>query len=215
MQFFLAESPLQSLKGDADKNGVVTSGQALIGAKDFSRRETSKLSDAQIVQRVCDRLPAHCIREDEREVALDRLEARELGRNRLTEGQAVETVEIDFSNKDALAELTLLRLGRTELTEPGNGQAVGYSPCRPSGMEPRRDYSCAGVEGVEIERASGKPFDYFFYRSLEVIKVDRVGRELRTAPHQPGGAEGESGTLVDSLRATAENSAVFEELDID
>jgi hypothetical protein len=49
-------------------------------------------------------------------------------------------------------------------------------------MEPWRNDSCAGGEGVEVEGARRKPFDDFFDRALEIIEVERMSGKFGTAP---------------------------------
>ena len=158
-------------------------------AKDLARREARELSDVQIAQPLSDRLPVHRIREDEREVAFDGLEAGELLGNGLTQRQAVEPIEIDLAHINALPELALLRLSRVELTEPGNGQAIGYGARRTPGVKPLGNDSYASGKGIEVEGAWSKLFQNFFDRSLEIKEVDGMrrpaparSREIRTRP---------------------------------
>ena len=125
LQFFFAQCALQCLKGDADKNGVMSREARLALARKISRGAKRVSSAMCRLSRLRQSIASAPFGEDEREVALDRLIARELRRNGLTQRQAIETVEIDFADVDSLPELALLRLGGIELAEPGDGQAIG------------------------------------------------------------------------------------------
>src|ERR1700677_3913594 len=154
----------------------MTGGQSLAPlrriTKDLAGREACELSDVQVIQRFLYRLPAHCIGEDKREVALDRLEAREFLRNGLTQRQRVKTVEINLAHINGLPELARLRFSWIEFAKPGNSQAIGNNACRPPGVKPCRDNSRGGGEGVEVERARSKFFHNLIDRALQIIEVD-------------------------------------------
>ncbi len=104
--------------------------------ENLSRSVADELGEAQVAKRLGDRLPAHGFGKDERKIALDRLKARELPRDRLAQRQTVETVEINFADINGSAGFCAAAPAGWSWPNQAT-VAVGHGACGTPGMQPR------------------------------------------------------------------------------
>src|ERR1700737_809235 len=120
LQFLLAQGATARLEGDAEQERIFVFTEFGI-AENFARPPINQFRDLQGRNSLIDALPWDAVVEDKREVAANRLEARDFPRHRSAQRQLVEAIKIDLAEQDSFFQFPRGRLARVKLSEPAHG----------------------------------------------------------------------------------------------